>query len=180
MNYWQGEHIRLRAIEPSDADLFFNWNLDSDRARHLDFVWPPRSLAAVRAWCDEQSKKQLENDAYAWVIVNLQGEPLGTIATHHCDRRVGVFSYGVDIAEEHRRKGYAAEAIRLVLRYYFEELRYQKCSVTAHSDNEASLQLHDALGFQREGVIRRVVYSGGQYFDSVWFGITAEEFAAQK
>jgi len=38
MNFWQGKKVRLRAIEPSDAETFIRWNLDSERARHLDFV----------------------------------------------------------------------------------------------------------------------------------------------
>jgi RimJ/RimL family protein N-acetyltransferase len=179
MNYWQGQHIRLRAVEPSDAETFVRWNLDSDRARHLDFVWPPQSLAAVQTWCEEQSKKKPEKDDYFWLIVDAHGEPVGTIATHQCSPRTGTFMYGLDIAEEHRRRGYASEAIRLILRYYFDELRYQKCNVTVHSNNEASLRLHESLGFTREGTIRRMVYTDGQYFDDVWFGITAEELRGQ-
>jgi hypothetical protein len=42
-NFWQGSKVRLRAIEPTDAEFFIRWNLDSERARHLDFVWPPVS-----------------------------------------------------------------------------------------------------------------------------------------
>jgi RimJ/RimL family protein N-acetyltransferase len=179
VNFWQGRLVRLRGIEPVDAETYFRWNLDSDRARHLDFVWPPQSLAAVRAWCEAQALKRLENDAYHWVIEDAAGEPVGSIATHDCRLRDGVFSYGLDIAMEHRRKRYASEAVRLVLRYYFEELRYQKCSVVVHSNNVASLRLHEALGFIREGVLRREVFTLGQYFDSVWYGITAEEFAGK-
>ena len=177
MNYWQGKRVRLRAIEPADAETFHHWNMDSDRARHLDFLWPPQSLAAVQAWCEEESKKKLESDACRWVIENEMGEPVGSIGTHDCHPRSGTFSYGLDIAEEHRRQGYAAEAIRLVLRYYFEELRYQKCTVVVHSNNPASMRLHEALGFTREGLIRRAGFTGGQYFDDAWYGITAEEFA---
>jgi len=179
MNYWEQGLIRLRAIEPEDAETIHRWNLDSERARHLDFVWPPQSLAAVRSWCEEQSKKKLDGDAFTWVIESRDGAPVGTISTHDCNARDGVFSYGLAVAEEHRRQGYASAAIRLVLRYYFEELRYQKCSVVVHSNNEPSLRLHEALGFTREGVIRRAVYTGGQYRDNVWFGITAEEFAGK-
>ena len=58
-------------------------------------------------------------------------------------------------------------------------LRYQKCAVVVHSNNEASVRLHESLGFTREGVIRRSVFAGGQYHNNVWYGITAEEFAAK-
>ena len=178
MNYWQGTLIRLRAIEPDDAATFYRWNMDSERARFLDFIWPPSSMASVRAWTEEQTKHNLVNDRFFWVIENTQGEPVGSISTHACDPRGGTFRYGLDIAPEQRRKGYAMEAVGMVLRYYFEELRYQKVTVNIHSDNEASIELHRKLGFQLEGRLRRMGFTGGAYFDELWFGMTAEEFQA--
>jgi len=178
MNYWHGRKIRLRAIEAGDAQTIYDWNLDSERARLLDFVWPPSSLASVQAWVETQSKQnRLEEDRYAWVIEDLLGNPVGTISTHHCDLRSGTFSYGIDIAAEHRRKGYAREAILHILKYYFEELRYQKVTVNVHSDNPASMRLHESLGFQLEGRLRRMVYTHGQYLDALWYGLTADEYA---
>ncbi len=32
MNYWEGEAICLRGIEPGDAQHFFRWNQDSERS----------------------------------------------------------------------------------------------------------------------------------------------------
>ena len=62
----------------------------------------------------------------------------------------------------------------ILICYYFDHLRYQKVSVAVHGDNEASLRLHDKLGFAREGVFRRHVYTNGEYVDLVWFGMTSE------
>ena len=176
MNYWQTETVRLRAIEPGDAETFYTWNLDSERARLLDFVWPPSSLAQVQAWTAAQAQHKLEGDRFHWVIESAQGQPVGSISTHDCQPHSGTFSYGVDVAPEQRGRGYAGEAIRLVLRYYFEELRYQKVTVCVHADNAASIRLHQKLGFQLEGRLRRMVYTRGQYEDALWFGLTAEEF----
>jgi RimJ/RimL family protein N-acetyltransferase len=176
MNFWQKKKIRLRGIEPSDADHFVRWNLNSERARHLDFVWPPISNSSVHDWVEEQSKQKFEDDAFHWVIENQDGDPVGSISTYKCDPRYGTFSYGIDIAPEHRRKGYASEAIQLVMQYYFGELRYQKVTVPVHGDNESSIRLHEKLGFQREGTHRRMIYTQGRYVDVIWFGMTVEEF----
>ena len=178
MNFWKGTKVRLRGIEPSDAETLFKWNLDSERARYIDFLWPPISEAAVRAWAEEQSKHKLENDTFHWLIENHGGEPVGTISTHRCNPHHGTFTYGLDVAREHRRNGYAGEAILLVLKYYFEELRYQKVTVAVYSDNTASIQLHEKLGFQHEGTHRRTIFTRGEYLDTVWYGMTVEEFRA--
>jgi RimJ/RimL family protein N-acetyltransferase len=176
MNYWQGKRVKLRGVEPSDAEIFFQWDQNSERARRLDFVWPPTSRAAVKTWVEEQAQKKLEKDAFMWVIENMDGVAVGSISTHHCDLRNRTFSYALDITPEHQRKGYASEAIALVLQYYFEELNYQKVAVPVHSYNCESMRLHSKLGFRIEGTLRRMVFSGGEYFDLIWYGMTREEF----
>jgi len=175
-NFWQGNKVRLRGLEPSDAEFFIRWNLDSERARNLDFVWPPTSDASVRAWVEEASRHKLENDTFHWVIENLDHEPVGSISTHDCNPRDGTFSYGVDVAPEHQGKGYASEAILLVLKYYFEELRYQKATIPVHADNPASIRLHEKLGFKLEGTLRRMFFTRGKFIDLHWFGMTVDEF----
>ena len=175
-DFWKTPLVRLRAIEPEDAGHFIQWNRDSERGRNLDFLWPPTSDASVREYATSQAHRHLEGDAFHWMIEDASGQAVGSIDTHHCDPRNGTFSYGIAIGVEYRGRGCAAAAIRLVLRYYFDELRYQKVTVTVHADNPASIQLHEKLGFQREGVLRRMFYTGGAYVDVIWYGLTAEEF----
>ena len=178
MNYWQGTRVKLRAVEPSDAEAFFTWNQDSEMGRNLDQVWVPTSRESVNRWVEEEAIKKPEDDAFRWVIEDGDGEFVGSIDTHHCDRRTGTFQYGVAVRKEHQCKGYASEAILMVLRYFFEELRYQKVTVHAHSDNVPSARLHERLGFQLEGRLRRTVFTRGQYSDDLVFGMTIEEFHA--
>ena len=59
MNFWQGKLVRLRGVEPSDAEVFARWNLDSEMARDLDFVWPPVSLAQIKEHVEEISLRKL-------------------------------------------------------------------------------------------------------------------------
>lgn len=176
MNYWQTELVRLRGVEPDDGETFWRWNQDSEMARNLDFVWPPVSAAQVRRWAESVAEKKLEGDSFDWVIENSEGGQVGFIHTHNCHPRSGVFRYGVGIEARHRRKGYAAAAILLVLRYYFQELRYQKVNVTMHSENGASRALHERLGFLHEGTIRRAEFTGGRYLDAFCYGLTIEEW----
>lgn len=176
--YWQGSRVRLRAVEPSDAEAHFVWNQDAGMMRPLDYIWFPQSYASVQRWAETTALDNAPaSDAFHFVIETLAGELAGSLATHSCDRRAGSFAYGVAIREEHQRQGYASEAIVMVLRHFFEELRYQKATVSIYSFNEASIRLHERLGFQREGRLRRMVYTQGQHFDLLYYGITREEFA---
>ncbi|MFZ5825505.1 MAG: GNAT family N-acetyltransferase [Bacillota bacterium] len=177
-NIWQGSRIRLRAVEPADWIQFYEWHLDSEQARRSYAVPFPRSREAQERFAAEESLRRPEGDVFRFVIESLEGEFAGTINTHSCDRRSGTFEYGLGVREAYQGKGYATEAIRLVLRYFFQELRYQKCCAHVYSFNEPSIRLHEKLGFQLEGRLRRMVYTGGVYHDELIFGIIAEEFKA--
>lgn len=176
MNYWQGKLVRLRGVEPSDAEAFFRWNLDSETGRALEFLWPPASLALVRKQIEEVALEKFGGEKFTWVMEDRAGVAVGQITAHHCNPRDGTFSYGLSVAAEHRRKGYAAEAVLLVVKYHFEELRYRKVTVGIHGDNSASVALHERLGFRREGTLRQMLYTHGRYHDLHYYGLTRDEW----
>ncbi len=179
MNFWQNTHIKLRAVEPSDAEFFFEWNQDGEMTAYMHFLWPPTSLESSRRWAEEEARRRLTDDTLFLVIENREGERVGMISTHQCDRRTGPFRYGVAVRREHQRRGYASAAILLVLRYFFEELRYQKVTVNIHANNLACIRLHERLGYQLEGRLRRMAFTDGQLWDELHLGMTVEEFHAR-
>lgn len=173
---WQGKTVRLRAVEPEDWALYDGWNRDDEQARALDAVPFPQSREAVKRWTAEEALRRPVDDQARFVIENADGEAVGDVTIHGADRRVGVFSYGLNVRRDHRRRGYAQEAIALVLRYYFRELRYQKATVHVFDFNEASIRLHERLGFTLEGRLRRMTFGNGRFADQLVFGLLAEEF----
>ncbi len=175
-NEWQGEKIRLRALEADDWETFFRWNQDTSLSRALDYVWPPGSSEHVKQWLQETMLKNGDDHKFFWVIETLAGEIAGSINSHTIARREGTFSYGVAVLPQHQRQGYAREAIDLLLRYFFFELRYQKVNTIVFSFNAGSIALHERLGFQLEGRLRRMGYTQGEYFDHLIYGLTKEEY----
>lgn len=175
--YWEGKLIRLRGIELGDEEAHFLVDQEDDVSRMQWVMNPPVSRSATRKWVEGASVERPKGDEFTAQMETLvDGTLVGSIATHHCDQRSGVFSYGLHVEEAHRGKGYAKEAICLVLRYFFQELRYQKCNVEAMEINVPSQKLHEQLGFQLEGRRRRVVFTSGRHSDMLEYGITLEEF----
>jgi RimJ/RimL family protein N-acetyltransferase len=175
---WEGKLVRLRAVEPEDWQAFYDWDLDSEGGRMVDFVWFPGSKERHKKQAADLAVAEVKNDEMVWAIETLDGEFVGAIDTHACNRRVGTFEHGLGIRREHWRKGYASEAILLVLRHMFHELRYQKVNAHVFEYNEPSRQLHLKLGFQQEARLRRMLYTNGRFYDELIFGLTAEEFDA--
>ncbi len=176
-NIFEGELIRLRAVEPDDWKNHAEWDRDTEMARNLDTIPFPQSTLSTRQWAEREAQRKESADGnFHFQIETLDGVQVGSIATHDCDLRSGTFMYGVAIMGQYQRKGYASEAIRLVLRFMFRERRYQKCTVDVYSFNPPSQKLHELLGFTLEGRLRRMIYTDGGYHDALIYGITREEF----
>ncbi|MFB9208984.1 GNAT family N-acetyltransferase [Nonomuraea spiralis] len=176
---WVGERVRLRAIEPEDWEAFLGFEEDSDAVRNGWRLHPPRSAAEAKKWATELAEQESDMDQVRLVVAAADdGRPVGMINTHDVERMHGTFAYGISIGTPHHRKGYAGEAIVLLLRYMFAERRFQKAEAWVYSSNEPSLALHRRLGFVEEGRRRRSRFAAGRYDDEVLFGMTVEEFTA--
>jgi RimJ/RimL family protein N-acetyltransferase len=177
LNYWQGKQIKLRTIEMNDVAFFEG--LDYEFDKNVDAIHLPKTKDRTRAWMEREMQPRF-GDAFRWVAENAEGQAVGTIDTFACERRNGTFKYGIAVAREYWGQAYAKEMIHLVLRYYFHELGYQKVTPHVYAFNERSLRLHQSLGFVQEGRLRNMVYTDGQYYDEIHFGLTKAEFANWK
>ena len=177
LDMWQGHQVRLRALQTGDAQTIALSHQDSDGWRHGDDIKPPVAIEKVVA--NIAATMQPKDDNIWLAIVDSTGEMVGNINVHGADPRHAGFEYGIHILREHRLLGYANDAIRLLMRYYFEELSYQRMWSTVYEFNVPSIALHRRLGFVEEGRLRRSVRTGGRYWDEVIFGILANEAAAQ-
>lgn len=128
--------------------------------------------AAFAQWADFKDSKS----RIMFTIETLDEKPVGGINIHSKDEKNGTFSFGIRINRNHRRKGYGSEALRILLRYGFYELRFQKCNSGCVHINEGSIWLHKSVGFVEEGRQRRTIYTNGQYYAHILFGLTREEF----
>jgi RimJ/RimL family protein N-acetyltransferase len=171
-----GYRVRLRPFESDGLGGRAPWEHLSALGQQPDQPWLAGMQQSGIRWGEFAPRATRQSDTAQLVIESIAGEYAGIIGTHDCDRRNGTFSYGIAIHKGCERQGFGSEAILLVCRYYFEALHYQKVSTGVYSYNEPALRLHERLGFACEGCLRRMVYSGGQYYDRVLFGLMAEEF----
>jgi len=175
---WIGDKVQLRSREPGDADAIPQFEHSADE-RSGWMIQPPRSRGATRKRFEEPAEKRPEPgslDVDLAIARRVDDLMVGGINVGQVDQVNGTFSYGVGIAQEHKGNGYAAEAVLLVMRFMFDERRFQKCEAQVYDYNSASISLHRKLGFTEEGRLRRHLFLAGEYHDELLFGMTAEEF----
>jgi RimJ/RimL family protein N-acetyltransferase len=173
---WTGSKVRLRGIEPEDWQAFMSFDQHTANVRSVDIIHPPRSAAGYREWASERSTQKQDDDTFQLAIESLtDGALVGALSTFDIDQRAGRFSYGIAIGLDFQRRGFATDAIAVLLTYMFGERRLHKCGVGIYSFNQASIALHERIGFQAEGRLRDHEYFAGRHLDLILLGMTALE-----
>lgn len=177
-NIWKGESIMLRKAQIDDAFLYVDekGNHNTDTEKLFEKIEMPYSIEDCRAIIQKINDENQNSDNYLFTVVNEKDEPIGQIITFDCDRRMGCFKFGLFFKGDSRGKGYAKQAVHIMLDYYFNQLRYHKANVYIYDFNVISQKFHQKLGLKKEGILREVAYIDGKYVDAVYYGITADEF----
>jgi len=165
----QGKNLQLRALEPKDLDLLYQWENNPE-------VWPVSgTLAPFSRFVLEQYLTISHQDIYTSkelrLMIDLKtgGESFKTIGCIDLfdfdpkNRRTGT---GILIGDNsERRKGYAAEAVEIVIEYCFATLDLHQvwCSVIA--DNQDSMALFRKLNFETTGTRKDWNFNKGQFVD---------------
>ena len=85
-------------------------------------------------------------------LVEHQGRVAGTVEIKHLDDGDGELSWAV--LPEHRGHGVAARAVRLMIRYAFDELGLHRVVAFTDPHDGASLRTAGRAGLRREGLVR--------------------------
>jgi RimJ/RimL family protein N-acetyltransferase len=175
--FWQGEKVRLRQVSPNDWMEWFDDFEDSDAIRLLECgVELPKTEEMAQMLYSQWSNFNTTAYKMMFSVETINGELVGGASLNPYDQKNGCFSFEIRINRDHRGKGYGSDALRILLRYAFYELRYQKCNSECIHINEAGIKIHKKFGFIDEGRERRSVYTNAQYYDQVLLGLTREEF----
>lgn len=163
---FEGEHIRLRALEPEDVDTLFKWQNDSELlSSSLSFQ--PVSRKSLEDYITNESHKSLFETGQIYLLITLKetGQPVGTIDFYDFDPFQKRLTVGILIDEDHRRKGYASEALNLMCDYALEHLKLYQVVATVIASNIPSRRLFESAGFESVAVLPKWQWSDGEYRD---------------
>ncbi len=100
---------------------------------------------------DDASAGAGGSDAVSFVVEH-QGRPAGTVQIRQAGGGSGELSWAVH--PEHRGQGVSARALRLLIRYAFDELGLHRVAAYPEPHDHASLRTAGRAGLRREGVVR--------------------------
>ena len=172
-----GRRVYLRPVARSDAAVMIRLTNQSSR----------RCPGLVRRLKDkdqfEDMRKRCDGkNCFGFVICRKEdGEPVGGISLFeiiHRTRKSGVVGYL--IGAPFFRQGYATEALQVVLRFAFRQLKLHRIEANIQARNAASIALVKRAGFMCEGQARGFLKIAGRWRDHERWAILAEDWRGRR
>jgi len=182
MRYYRkiiGERLYLSpvSVNEDDTERYIKWMNDKEVA--VNFGQYNRAVSSKN---DLKWLYDPPSDMQRYAMVLLDGDVLiGSISIHNIDHLNRNAFIGIFIGEdEHRNRGYGAEAIRLLLEYGFKTLNLHNIMLTVRADIEAAIACYKKVGFREVGRLPECVFIAGQYVDKLYMCILEREFEKQQ
>ncbi|GAB3027076.1 GNAT family N-acetyltransferase [Natronobiforma cellulositropha] len=161
----EGERVSLRPLEETDVDFRHRWE-NSAHVRAAMRGHGPKPRHAL---------ERVDGDAFEFVVVG-EGRRVGYVAVHSIDTYDGHGTISYWIARPYQDRGYATEAVSLVVEYAFTDLRLHRVRADVRDFNTASQRVLERIGFEREGCLRESRFVDGTYCDRYCYGLLASEW----
>jgi diamine N-acetyltransferase len=166
MNYLENDKIKLRAPEPSDLNLLYSWENNTETWISGNTLTP--FSKNILAKYIETAHLDIFETSQLRLMIDLKIENSRTIGSidlfdfDSFNRRAGV---GILIAEKaDRGKGYASDALEVLIIYCFELLGMHQLYCNIDANNKASLILFkkhgfEIIGLKKDWMVRGKIYS---------------------
>lgn len=167
--------IYLRAFEPDDYKTSIRWRKD-------DQIWD--MLGGAKYFVSEAyEKKWIEDTIFNSKEIRLaiclkeDDKYIGNAYITNIDmiNRTGI-SHVLIGEKSYWGKGYAGEALKMLLDYVFNERGLHRIMALVLESNIQSVKILVKLGYRQEGVLRHSVYKNGRYNNQVILSILKEDF----
>lgn len=146
--------IQLRAPEPSDIDILYIWENDTD-IWQLSNTLVPFSKQTMKDFVESINIDIYQAKQQRFMIdsVDKSGKrnTIGTIDLFDFDpfnNRAGI---GILIDKKSRNKGYASSALKILIDYSFDILQLHQVYCNINVDNKVSINLFEKHGFLLSG-----------------------------
>ena len=169
MKTLKGEHVILRALEPEDLDFLYQIE-NNESFWEISHTQTPFSKYILRQYLENAHLDIYESKQLRLLIVEISTKKeVGMIDLFDFNpqhKRAGI---GILIHPDFENKGFASEALSLLINYSFSHLQLHQLYANITSDNSRSLALFKKHKFDEVGVKKEWILYEGKFKDEVLF-----------
>jgi len=161
----RASRITIGPLVPDDFGPLFCWINDVAAAR-LDFAYRPVDGMAHKQWWDSLGKDPTK---VVFAIRNTT-EPtiIGYVQINGINSVHRSAELGIRIGEEKNRgHGYGKEALHLAMEFCWNHLNLNRAQLIVFKHNRRAIGAYKAVGFRKEGVLRKAAFIDGYWIDLV-------------
>ena len=172
----QTDRLILRRMKVGDSFDVFEYASREDVTEFL--LWKPHpDIAYTREYLQFVATHYEIGDFFDWaVVLREEDKMIGTCGFTKFDYTHNLGEIGYVINPEYRGRGIAAEAVREVMRFGFEELGLNRIEAKFMEHNTASLRVMEKVGMTFEGFHRKAMKIKGRYETVGYSAILRDEF----
>jgi RimJ/RimL family protein N-acetyltransferase len=165
-----GTSIAIGPILPVDLAALYRWSDDAETTLCNEPYRPVNWQAHEQFWTNAANDP---TRIFFAIRTRKAPEIIGFVQIVRIDAIHRSASIGLRIGDAaDRRKGYGREAMDLAITYCWRQLNLSRIALTAFAHNEAAIALYAAMGFEREGMLRRAVFIDGVWVDVVLMALS--------
>lgn len=171
-----GERVTLRPL--GDHDLPALLEIFGDREVMRFWSSPPIAGAdGARALLDDIRGHFQAGTLFQWGIARADDDAIvGTTTIFHVDREHRRGEIGFALGRAHWGRGYASDAVTLLIRFAFEQLELHRLEADPDPQNLASIKVLEKQGFKHEGLLRERYFLDGAPQDAAYYGLLRHEW----
>jgi ribosomal-protein-alanine N-acetyltransferase len=160
----------LREVRISDVnEHYYNWLNDWEVIQFLESRFFPNSTESLQKYVE--SKIGDRDNLFLAIVLRSDNRHIGNIKLGPINWIHRTGDIGVLIGQKDCwGKGYATEAIKLLVDHAFRILNLKKVTASAYDVNRGSIKAFENAGFEIEGVRKEQCYFEGRYVNSVLLG----------
>jgi RimJ/RimL family protein N-acetyltransferase len=168
---FEGELVRLRAVEENDVAAIHGMFNDPEVQRTLAVNWLEPAAGTRRWW----EGVRASTGTFAFAIVSPAGELVGVCSLEDLNAAVRSAALGIWIGKAYWDKGYGTDAVRTLCRFGFQEMNLQRIGLSVYDVNSRGVRIYEKIGFREEGRARRAHFIDGRHIDVIRMGLLAED-----
>lgn len=172
----KGEKIYLRQIQLTDCtETYVNWLNDTQVNQYLETKWQKQDLSTITEFVNSQIKS--DGSVLFAIIENTSLQHIGNIKIGPINKNHNHADISYFIGDKSMwGKGIATEAIRLIVKYGFEDLNLHRIEAGAYCRAIGSWKALEKNGFKREAIFREHVFFVNEYIDVYRYGMLKDEY----
>lgn len=172
----ESERLIYREVNTVDVEDIFKIYSDPEVAKY-DWYKPIATKADALSIINRYKREFKGKEEITWGVARKSDNKiigyccLGTFDDESVRSEIG---YGFN--RDEWNKGYATEAIKLVVKFGFERMGFNRIEATVTLGNDASVKVLKKANFLQEGIVRERTIMKGKFEDDVILAIIKRDY----